>query len=28
VQSARLSTRNSASIKYGKVEVRAKSPTG
>ena len=28
VQSARLSTRNSLSIKYGKVEVRAKNPTG
>jgi len=28
VQSARLSTRASASIKYGKVEVRAKLPTG
>lgn len=28
VQSARLSTRKSASIKYGKVEVRAKIPTG
>lgn len=28
VQSARLSTRNSASIKYGKVEVRARNPTG
>ncbi|KAF8882971.1 GH16 beta-1,3-glucan recognition protein [Infundibulicybe gibba] len=28
VQSARLSTRRSASIKYGKVEVRAKIPTG
>ncbi|KII90396.1 glycoside hydrolase family 16 protein [Plicaturopsis crispa FD-325 SS-3] len=27
-QSARLSTRNSASIRYGKVEVRAKLPTG
>ncbi|KAJ8517883.1 hypothetical protein ONZ45_g4983 [Pleurotus djamor] len=28
IQSARLSTRNSASIRYGKVEVRAKIPTG
>lgn len=28
VQSARLSTRKSASIKYGRVEVRAKIPTG
>jgi beta-glucanase (GH16 family) len=28
VQSARLSTRTSASIKYGKVEVIAKLPTG
>ena len=28
IQSARLSTRNSASIKYGRVEVRAKIPTG
>jgi beta-glucanase (GH16 family) len=28
VQSARLSTRTSASIKYGRVEVRAKLPTG
>lgn len=28
VQSARLSTRRSASIKYGRVEVRAKIPTG
>ncbi|KAG7087304.1 hypothetical protein E1B28_013282 [Marasmius oreades] len=28
VQSARLSTRKSASIKFGKVEVRAKIPTG
>ncbi|KAF8063423.1 GH16 beta-1,3-glucan recognition protein [Lyophyllum atratum] len=28
VQSARISTRRSASIKYGKVEVRAKIPTG
>ncbi|KAK7047619.1 hypothetical protein VNI00_006387 [Paramarasmius palmivorus] len=28
VQSARLSTRRSASIRYGKVEVRAKIPTG
>ncbi|KAK0505557.1 concanavalin A-like lectin/glucanase domain-containing protein [Armillaria luteobubalina] len=28
VQSARLSTRSSASIRYGKVEVRAKIPTG
>jgi hypothetical protein len=28
VQSARLSTRYSASIKYGRVEVRAKIPTG
>lgn len=28
IQSARLSTRRSASIKYGKVEVRAKIPTG
>jgi beta-glucanase (GH16 family) len=28
VQSARLSTKNSVSIKYGKVEVRAKFPTG
>lgn len=28
VQSARLSTRYSASIKYGRVEVRAKNPTG
>ena len=28
VQSARLSTRTSASIKYGRVEVRAKIPTG
>ena len=28
VQSARLSTRKTASIKYGKVEVRAKLPTG
>lgn len=28
VQSARLSTRSSANIRYGKVEVRAKIPTG
>lgn len=28
VQSARLSTRKSASIRYGRVEVRAKIPTG
>ena len=28
VQSARLTTRKSASIKYGRVEVRAKIPTG
>jgi hypothetical protein len=28
VQSARLSTRRSASIKYGRVDVRAKIPTG
>jgi hypothetical protein len=28
VRSARLSTRKSASIKYGRVEVRAKIPTG
>jgi len=28
VQSARLSTRKSASIQYGRVEVRAKIPTG
>ena len=28
VQSARLSTRKTASIKYGRVEVRAKIPTG
>ncbi|KAG9225654.1 hypothetical protein CCMSSC00406_0007511 [Pleurotus cornucopiae] len=28
IQSARLSTRNSASIRFGKVEVRAKIPTG
>jgi beta-glucanase (GH16 family) len=28
IQSARLNTRNSASIKYGKVEVRAKLPSG
>lgn len=28
VQSARLTTRNSASIKYGRVDVRAKIPTG
>ncbi|KAF8814564.1 concanavalin A-like lectin/glucanase [Phlegmacium glaucopus] len=28
IQSARLSTRKSASIKYGRVEVRAKIPTG
>lgn len=28
IQSARLSTRRSASIKYGKVEVRAKIPRG
>jgi hypothetical protein len=28
VQSARISTRYSASIKYGRVEVRAKIPTG
>ena len=28
VKSARLSTRKSASIRYGKVEVRAKLPTG
>ena len=28
VQSARLSTRRSASIQFGKVEVRAKIPTG
>ena len=28
VQSARLSTKGKASIKYGKVEVRAKLPTG
>lgn len=28
VQSARLSTRTSASIRYGRVEVRAKNPTG
>lgn len=28
VQSARLSTRRSASIKFGRVEVRAKIPTG
>lgn len=28
VQSARISTRRSASIKYGRVEVRAKIPTG
>jgi hypothetical protein len=28
VKSARLSTRNSASIRYGKVEVRAKLPSG
>lgn len=28
VQTARLSTRKSASIKYGKVEVRARIPTG
>jgi hypothetical protein len=28
VQSARLTTRYSASIKYGRVEIRAKMPTG
>jgi len=28
IQSARLSTRRTASIKYGRVEVRAKIPTG
>ena len=28
VQSARLSTRNSASIRYGRVEIRAKMPNG
>jgi hypothetical protein len=28
VQSARISTRRSASIRYGKIEVRAKLPTG
>lgn len=28
VQSARISTRNSASIRYGRVEVRAKLPRG
>lgn len=28
VQSARLTTRNSASIRYGRVEIRAKMPNG
>jgi beta-glucanase (GH16 family) len=28
VQSARLTTRNSASIRFGRVEIRAKMPTG
>lgn len=28
IQSARISTRKTASIKYGKIEVRAKIPTG